>query len=116
MKLPDFVYLNSISKEDIRTIEDLLKNKRLRKYLWIEFILNPEAVKLSESCMENAIIKESLTDALSWYLAFRWLFQKNEILEKLHKRKTIIPYRIRDNIYRQKRRSFLKGILHARLC
>lgn len=108
----NFVFLNSISK-DIKTIEDVLRNERLRKYLWIEFILNPTLVKYAES---YTTVKDSLADALSWYLAFRWLFPKNEILEYLHGEKTIMPYRIKDDIYRRWSRVFLKGILHAGLC
>jgi len=54
--------------------------------------------------------------ALSWYLAFRWLFPENEILEDLFKRKAIMPYRIKDDIYKRWSRVFLKGILHAGLC
>lgn len=114
--MADFVFINSISKEDIKTIEDVLRNERLRKYLWIEFILNPKIAKIAKLYIKNPVAKSSLTDALSWYLAFKWLFSKNEILEELYKEKIIVPYRIKYNIYREKRRTFLKGILHARLC
>ncbi|NOZ68715.1 MAG: hypothetical protein GXP46_05625 [Deferribacteres bacterium] len=116
MKPLNLVYINSISREDITTMEDVLRDKRLTKYLWIEFILNPSMVELGTLYMENAVVRHSLIDALSWYLAFRWLFPENRALEDLYKEKTIIPYRIRDTIYREKRRGFLKGIMHARLC
>jgi len=108
----NFVYLNSISR-DVKTIEDVLNNERLKKYLWMEFILNPALVKVAES---YTTLKDCLADALSWYLAFRWLFPKNEILEDLFKRKAIMPYRIKDDIYKRWSRVFLKGILHAGLC
>ena len=116
VRTPGFVYINSISKEDITTIRDVLRNKRLTKYLWIEFIFNPPIVELGKLYMENAVVKDSLIDALSWYLAFRWLFPENKMLEAMYKKKKIAPYRITDDVYRQKRRCFLKGIMHARLC
>lgn len=116
MKALKFAYLDSISKDDIKTIEDVLRNERLRKHLWIEFILNTEAVRAAESFVETPTVREILTDALSWYLAFRWILPQNSALEELHKNNTIIPYGIRNSIYRQKRRSFLKGIIHAGLC
>ena len=112
MNSVNFVFLNSISK-DAKTIEDVLWNERLRKYLWIEFILNPALVKVAES---YTAVKNSLTDALSWYLAFKWLFPKNEMLEDLHEKKIFMPYRIKDDIYRHYSRVFLKGILYAGLC
>ena len=116
MKTLNFVFINSVSKEDINTIEDALSNERLRKYLWIEFILNPAAVKAYKSHIKNLIVNDSLIDALSWYLAFRWILPENKALEKLHEDKIIQPYRIKLSIYREKRRNFLKGLLHARLC
>jgi len=112
----NFVYINSISKENIATLEDVLRNKRLTKYLWLEFILNPQIAKIGKLYIDKTIIKNSLTTALSWYLAFRWLFPENKVLEELQKKKTITPYRINYNLYKQERRSFLKGILHAQLC
>ena len=108
----NFVFLNSISKE-IKTMEDVLINERLKKYLWIEFILNPALVKIAES---YPTVNDSLTDALSWYLAFRWLFPTNEMLEDLNEKKAFMPYRITDDIYRRWSRVFLKGLLHAGLC
>lgn len=116
MKTLNFVFINSVSKEDINTIEDILSNERLRKYLWIEFILNPTMVKAYKSYIGNPIVKDSLIDALSWYLAFRWILPENKALEELHEDKIIQPYRIKLSIYREKRRNFLKGLIHARLC
>jgi len=116
MKTIYFVFINSLSKEEIKTVEDILRNERLKKYLWVEFILNPQIVKISELYMGNTIVKDSLVDGLSWYFAFKWLLPKNEPLEELYQKKIILPYRVKDDIYRQKRSSFLKGILHAQLC
>ncbi|MFZ6017361.1 MAG: hypothetical protein ACOYU0_07155 [Nitrospirota bacterium] len=61
-------------------------------------------------------MKDNLIDALSWYIAFRWILPKNTVLEELHEDKIIQPYMIKLSIYREKRRNFLKGLLHARLC
>lgn len=112
----NFVYINSISKEDIATLEDVLRNERLTKYLWLEFILNPQIAKIGKLFIDKTIVKDSLTTALSWYPAFKWLFPENGVLEELHKKKTITPYRVKEDVYRQKRRSFLKGVMHAQLC
>lgn len=109
-------YISSIAKESVTTVKEILRNERLVKHLWIEFILNPEMAKVSKLHLDNLIVKDALTDALSWYLAFRWLLPKNTVLEELHKKKIIVSYVVRDDIYRQKRHSFLKGILYAKLC
>lgn len=111
-----FIFIDSISKDKITTIDDILRNERLRKYLWIEFILNPEMVHVARSYLDNSLISDILSDSVSWYLAFRWVFPQNNALEELYKEKTIIPYKIKNHIYREKSRAFLKGILHARLC
>lgn len=116
MKTLKLTFINFISKERIDTIEDILSNKRLSKHLWIEFMLNPEIVDAFKSYIGNPAVKNSLIDALSWHLAFRWILPENKELEELQRKKTIIPYRIKNSIYRQKRREFLKGIIHARLC
>ncbi len=116
MKTLNFVFINSVSKEDINTIEDILSNERLGKYLWIEFILNPAIVRECKSLIGNPIVKDNLTDALSWYLAFRWVLPENNTLEELHREAKIQPYKINLRIYREKRRNFLKGLIHARLC
>lgn len=79
-----------------------------RKYLWIEFILNPTAVRAYKSYIENPIVKDNLIDALSWYIAFRWILPKNTVLEELHEDKIIQPYMIKLSIYREKRRNSLK--------
>src|SRR3989304_5533662 len=44
MKKLTLVYLDSISDKSIETIEDIIRNERLIKHLWIELILNPEVV------------------------------------------------------------------------
>lgn len=116
MKTLKLIFINFISKEGVDTIEDLLSNKRLGKHLWIEFMLNPEIVEACKSYTGNPAVKNSLIDALSWHLAFRWILPENKALEELQRKKTIIPFRIKNSIYRQKRREFLKGIIHAHLC
>lgn len=116
MKRHNFHYINAISKERIETLDGALKNRRLIKHLWIEFILNSEAVESAKKYLDTTTVEEAITDALSWYLAFRWLLPENTALEGLHKQGIIRPYRISNDIYRGKRRSFLKGILHAGLC
>lgn len=116
MKTLNLVYIDSISGKSIETIEDIIRDERLIKHLWIELILNPEMVINLKSYTDDSNIRNALTDALSWYLAFRWIFLENAALEELHKSRLIIPYRISNMIYRQKNRSFLKGLLHAGLC
>ncbi len=116
MKTLSLVFINDLSEENINTIEDVLSNERLRKYLWIEFILNLDMVKACESLIGNLIVKDNLTDALSWYLAFRWILPENKALEELHGRDIVQPYKIKPGIYREKRRNFLKGLIHAGLC
>ncbi len=112
----NLVYLDSISVKSINSIEDIVRDERLIKHLWIEVILNPEVVLSLKIYTGDARIRNVLTDALSWYLAFRWIFPENAALEELHKNGLIIPYRISNMIYRQKNRNFLKGLLHAGLC
>ena len=110
------VYLDSISGTRINSIEDIIRDERLIKHLWIEVILNPEMVLNLKSYTDDSNIRNTLTDALSWYLAFRWIFPENAALVELHKSGVIVPYRISNMIYRQQNRSFLKGLLHAGLC
>jgi len=116
MSAVNFVFLASVSGESIADFRDILKNERLKKYLWIELILNPQLAAIAALQLDKDTVKESLSDALSWYLAFRWLFKKNEPLEELCNKKSLVPYKIKKSVYRLKRRNFLKGILHARLC
>ncbi len=116
MKTLNLVYLDSISGKSIKSIEDVIRDERLIKHLWIEVILNPDVVLNLKSYRDDANIRNVLTDALSWYLAFRWIFPENAALDELHKSGLITPYRISNMIYRQKSRSFLKGLLHAGLC
>lgn len=110
------MFINSVAGEDIADFGDILKNERLKKYLWIELILNPHLAAVAALHMDKEAVRESLSDAVSWYAAFRWLFQKNGALEKLHDEKLIVTYRIKNKDYRLKKRNFLKGIMHARLC
>ena len=110
------VYLDSISGKSINSIEEIIRDERLIKHLWMEVILNPEMVLNLKSYTDDANIRNTLTDALSWYLAFRWIFPENTALDELHRNGMIVPYRISNMIYRQKNRSFLKGLLHAGLC
>lgn len=116
MKQLSFIFIDSIAKDKTTTIDDILKNERLTKYLWIEFILNPKLAYIAKSYLGNSVMNDILSDSVSWYLAFRWLFPENKALEELYKEKAIIPYKIKNYIYREKKRDFLKGILHARLC
>lgn len=116
MKTLNLVYIDSISGKGIDTIDDIIRDERLIKHLWIELILNPELVRSFKSYTDEVAVKDALTDALSWYLAFRWVFPENIPLDELHKRGVIVPYRVRDRVYRQKIRGFLKGLLHAGLC
>ncbi|MFZ3091387.1 MAG: hypothetical protein WA240_12280 [Nitrospirota bacterium] len=115
MKKLNLRYINSLSKEGIVTIDDILKDQRLYKHLWIELIFNSKLVMAFKPYIDNAVVKNTLADALSWYLAFRWLFPENKALEELYRKNIIAPYRIKNDIYRQNRRSFLKGIVHAHL-
>src|SRR3989304_4806063 len=114
MKKLTLVYLDSISGKSIETIEDIIRNERLIKHLWIELILNPEVVTDLKSYTVDPDIMKAFTDALSWYLAFRWIFPGNAALEELHKSHLITPYRISNMIYRQKNRNFLKRSLACR--
>ena len=116
MKTLRFVYIDAISGKGIETIDDIIRDERLVKHLWIEFTLNPEMVRSFKSYIGNVNVRDALTDALSWYIAFRWIFPENTPLDELHKNGVIVPYRVRDKVYRQKLRSFLKGLLHAGLC
>jgi hypothetical protein len=116
MKTLNLVYIDSISGKSIKSIEDIIRDERLIKHLWIEVILNPEVVLNLKSYTDDANIRNVLTDALSWYLAFRWIFPENAALEELQKSRLITPYRISNMIYRQNNRNFLKGLLHAGLC
>lgn len=116
MKTVNFVFINDLSEENINMIEYVLSNERLRKYLWIEFILNPDMVKTCESLTGNPFVKDNFADALSWYLAFRWILPENKALEELHGRDIVQPHKITPGIYREKRRNFLKGLIHAGLC
>lgn len=119
MKTLNLVFIDSISAKSIETIEDIIRDERLIKHLWIELILNPEMVTNVTNVKaypDDSSIRTALTDALSWYLAFRWIFPENAALEELNKGRLIIPCKISHQIYRQKNRSFLKGLLHAGLC
>ncbi|MFN3396825.1 MAG: hypothetical protein ACK4Z9_08560 [Thermodesulfovibrionales bacterium] len=112
----NFKYLSSLSKKEIKEIEELFLNERLLKHLWIEFLLNPELVNALLPYSHNPEIKTSLEDALSWYLAFRWLLPENRPLERLYKEQRLTPYKVRLRIYREKIREFIKGLVYAGLC
>lgn len=116
MKIPSLSYIDSISSKDIDTIDDIIRDERLVTHLWIELILNPAIVRKVKSYTSAVAIRDALTDALSWYLAFRWIFSENTPLDELHREGVITPYRVTDRIYRQKIRGFLKGLMHAGLC
>jgi len=112
MKAISFKYLQSITGEKIDTLEAILQHERLCKDLWIEFIFNPQLVKKIGTNLENPEIRDELTKALNWYLAFRWLFAKNKPLEELQLNGVIKPYPIKGENYRKDHRSFLKGMTH----
>lgn len=111
-----FAYLQALSDEKINSLEDILLNKRLIKHLWIEFLLNADVVKIAAGFINVSDVKNALTDALSWYFAFRWLLPENAALQELHDKKLILPRPVSLNIYQKHKRNFLKGILHAGLC
>lgn len=116
MQILNLSYIDSISSKDISTIDDIIRDERLVKHLWIEFILNPDIVRRVKPYIGNIPIKDALTDALSWYLAFRWIFPENIPLDELQREGVITPYRVTASLYRQKIRGFLKGLIHAGLC
>ena len=115
MKILNLSYIDSISGKDINTIDDIVRDERLIKHLWIELILNPAIVRKVKPYTDSVGIRDALIDALSWYLAFRWIFPENTSLDELHKEGVITPYRVRNRVYRQKIRGFLKGLIHAGL-
>lgn len=112
----NFRYLSSLSKERSKKIEEILLNKRLLKHLWIELLLNPEFVNAILRYIYRPDIKASLEDALSWYLAFKWLLPENKPLEQLYKEQKLVSYKVKLRVYREKRREFIKGLIHAGLC
>lgn len=116
MKTLEFIFLNALSKDTPLTLEDVLRNERLSNRLWIELILNPEMVEVCKSRIDNPTVRDALTQALSWYLGFKWLFFVNKGIEELYEKEVIKPYKIKGDAYRKDRRTFLKGILYARLC
>lgn len=109
-------FIHSVTQSEIKGLEDIFSDERLIKYLWIEFILNPEAVKESLSLIDNKTVKKALLDASSWYLSFRWLLPPNKELELLVNKGIVTPYRIKYREYQEKKRNFLKGLLYAGLC
>ncbi len=112
----NFRYLSTLAKEEIKKIEELFLDERLLKHLWIELLLNPELVHTLLPYIRNQKIKASLEDALSWYLAFRWLLPENRPLEQLYKEQRLTPYKLTLRIYREKRIEFIKGLVYAGLC
>ncbi len=116
MKSIQFAYLCAVSGKRINSFENALADKRLIKHLWIEFLFNSEAVESAEDFIHYADIKDALSDALSWHLAFRWLLPENAALMKLHAHKQLLPHPVTQNVYQKLKRNFLKGILHAGLC
>lgn len=114
-RLP-LIYIDSISNKEINNTEDIISDERLVKHLWIELILNPELIVRLKPYTDNVKIKDAIIDALSWYLAFRWIFPENPSLDYTFKNGGAIPYKVTGRVYRQKIREFLKGLLHAGLC
>lgn len=111
-----FKYLSKIAGKKINNLREIFEDRRLCKHLWIEFILNPEIIKVSQRHLKEPLIKAELLKAISWYFAFRWLFKENPVIERLKKKKILTPYPVRGEVYRKDCRSFLKGITYACLC
>ncbi len=116
MNKTKFKFVKIISTRDETSIEEVLQDSRLCKVLWIEFLINPPSIYDTVSHLENTIIIDNLTKALSWYLAFKWLFQENKPLEEAKERANLKPFPIRGETYRKDRRTFIKGIVYAQLC
>ncbi len=112
----NFKYLSSLSKAKSMDIEDLFLDERILKHLWIELLFNPELIDIIKPYLNKPEIKKVLEDALSWYLAFRWLLPENKSLKQLYKEQEVIPYRVKLKVYREKRREFIKGLVYAGLC
>jgi hypothetical protein len=109
-------FIDSISQRKIKTFEDIISDERIIKYLWIEFLLNPESVKESLSFINHLAVRKALEDAASWYLAFRWILPQNTELEQIIKIGLVKPFRIKYKEYQDKKRNFLKGLMYAGLC
>ena len=114
--MPRFIYLEALKGKKVNSFSETLKDSRLAKYLWMEFILNPLALKISHRERRNPLLREALAKAASWYFAFRWLFKKNVEIERLSKNRGIKIYPLRGEAYRREARNFLKGIVYAGLC
>lgn len=109
-------YLPALSKYKYFCCEDIIKDKRLCKNLWLEFLLNSSLAEAAKKANNNPPIEQQLLKALRWYCAFRWLFKKNYFLDKLlAEKKRQIPS-LRGEEYRKERRSFIKAIIYAGLC
>lgn len=111
MKTIYFIYLHKISGKPINSLDDIIGDTRLLKNLWLELIFNPELAKECGKKIDNPSIKDEITKAISWYLAFKWLFDRNPSLEGLAQKGLIKPYPIKDTAFRKDYRVFLKGIL-----
>lgn len=109
-------FIDSISQREIKGLEDIISDERVIEYLWIEFLFDPERVRESRAFINHAKVKKALEDAVSWYLAFRWLLPQNTELELIVKEELVKPYRVKYKEYQEKKRNFLKGIMHAKLC
>lgn len=116
MQQPKFIYLEALKGKKINTFREALEDSRLAKYIWMEFILNPQVIKIGYRNLSIPLIRDALVKAVSWYFAFRWLFKKNAEIEKLKKNNLIESYSLRGEIYRKDIRNFLKGIVYAGLC
>lgn len=116
MKKINFRFLDKIADRDIGEFREVIKNKGLCRYLWIEFLLNPGIVRTAQEYLKKTKVKNELLKAISWYFAFKWIFKKNPEIERLKENKILSPYSIRGEIYRRERRNFLKGIIYAGLC
>lgn len=112
----NFRYLDSLSKKEIKSIDDLLSDERLLNYLWIELIFNSDLVDIIINYISFPKIKQSLEDAISWYFAFRWIFPENKKLEELKRNNLVLPHRVKFKEYKEKKRNFIKGLMYAGLC
>lgn len=110
------VFLHSLTSLESYSIENILEDKRLLKYLWVECILNPYFVKRAQLHIKNQLIADTLTHSLSWYLGFKWFLPRNEVLEDIYEKGLILPFKITNQVYRKGVRQFLKGAIHVGLC
>lgn len=105
-----FPYIRKIAAGSIHSVEDVLRDERLRRNLWIDLILEPTLVKECGKFIDIPSVREELTKASSWYSAYKWLFGKHLFLEELAQKGVIASTPLTARDFRKDYRSFLKGI------